>query len=271
MHARWLVEIATLFAVEGKLTSETTKLISSSAAHRYWAVSRERFEAWQQALSDYRDHLGNLGASERATKFATLRPVMEEIFLSDVLTRVVATYGARLEQQDHEGDLSPIAHNVFLSHEDVRNRCLRLLVSHLIPVDQAVALNRMRYALEHWTDAFIAQFSDDTTQLQYAFMPDRTADLIDEARERATDSAKLVAWQLMIASCQRWMNDNCRAVSASPELNQKLGEAVLAMIHPDRFPSLSPFPVAFSDRVTTLIDQANIWVSQLIPMTAVRG
>ncbi len=264
MHARWLVEIGTLFAIESKLQEEKSHLLHPSAIHRYWAVSRQRFENWQAKLSEHRDRLESVGASGRITESKQLRPIIEEIFLSDVLTRILAAYGARLESDSINADLGPIAHNVFNSHEDVRNRCLRMLVSQGLPVDQTVELNRMRYSIEHWTDAFIAQFSYDTTRLDYSFKPERTAELIDEAKERSDESTKLVAWQLMIGSCQKWMNQNCRSAPANPILNQQLGESVLAMIHPDRFPSLSPFPLPFSDRVTTLIDQASLWVSQLM-------
>jgi hypothetical protein len=264
MHARWLVEIATLFAIESKLQEDKSRNLHPSAAHRYWAVSRQRFENWQAALSEQRDQLERAGASERILISRVLRPIIEEIFLSDVPTRVLAAYGARLEADAVNAEVGPIAHNIFTTHQDIRNRCLRLLVSQGLPVDQTVELNRIRYGIEHWTDTFIAQFSHDTTRLEYAFLPDRTAELIDEAKERSHDSTRFVAWQLMTASCQKWMNKNCRSTSANPVLNQQLGEAVLAMLHPEKFPSLSPFPLPFSERVTTLIDQTNLWVSQLI-------
>jgi hypothetical protein len=264
MHARWLVEIATLFVIQTKVNEQNSLGLLPSASHRYWAVSRQRFERWQTLLTDYREGLENAGASQRVAIWRSLRPLFEEIFLSDVLTRILACYGARLEADAIDADLGPIAHNVFVTHEDIRNRCLRMLVSPGVPIEQSIELNRIRHSLEHWSDTFMAQFSQDTTRLEYSFMAERTAELIDEAKERASDSSKLVAWQLMIGSCQKWMQQHCRTTSASSSLNQQLGESVLAMLHPERFPSIAPFPLAFADRVTTLIDQANLWLNQLI-------
>jgi hypothetical protein len=264
MHARWLVEIATLFVMQSKLNEQNPLGLISSASHRYWTTSRQRFERWQELLTEHREKLDVVGASQRVAIWQSLRPLMEEVFLSDVLTRVIATYGARLEADAIDADLGPIAHNVFLTHEDIRNRCLRMLIAPGVPVEQSIEINRIRYSIEHWTDTFMAQFCQDTTRLEYAFMAERTAELIEEAKERESDCSKLVAWQLMVASCQKWMNQHCRTTSANGALNQHLGESVLAMLHPERFPAVSPFPLPFGDRITTLIEQANLWLNQLL-------
>ena len=193
-----------------------------------------------------------------------IRPTLEEIFLSDVLSRVVAAFGARLESQGIDADIGPIAHSVHTTQEDIRHRCLRLLITPGLPVDQAVELNRIRFALENWTDTFLSQLPMGIEILPFCFRPDRTQDLLQEAADRTTDQAKLVAWQLMSSSCQSWMSKNCPSTSANPTLNQQIGEASLAMLHPGRLTSLSPFPPLASDRINTLIDQAELWVSRLL-------
>ncbi len=264
MHARWLVEIATLFVVHSNGTEIPTAGNHASAAHRYWTVSRQRFDRWQGQLSRHRDQLEVAGASRRVALWKEIRPTLEEIFLSDVLTRVVAAFGAKLESKGIDADTGPIVHSVHTTQEDVRHRCLRLLMTPGLPVDQAVDLNRIRFALEHWTDTFLSQLSIGIEILPFCFNADRTQDLIEEAAERSTDQAKFVAWQLMSASCQKWMSKNCPSISANSQLNQQIGEASLAMLHPGRFPSLSPFPALASDRINTLIDQADLWLSKIL-------
>lgn len=264
MHARWLVEIATLFVVQPIDTAPPRLGHQTSAAHRYWTVSRQRFERWQNKLSSHRSKLEHAGASRRVSLWKEIRPTLEEIFLSDVLVRVVATFGARLESQGIDADTGPISHSIHSTQEDIRNRCLRLLMVPGLPVEQAVELNRIRFALEQWTDALLAQLPIGIEVLPFCFRPDRTQDFIEEAAERSTDQAKFVAWQLMAASCQKWMSKNCPSVSASQQFNMQIGEAALAMLHPERFPSLSPFPALANDRINTLIDQADLWVSKLL-------
>lgn len=264
MHARWLVEIGTLFVFQSSRLGVSKLRIQSSAAHRYWAVTRQRFERWQNQLSLHRDQLQAAGASRRVGLWREIRPTIEEIFLSDVLTRVVAAFGAKLEREGIDADLGPIAQSVFATQEDIRHRCLRMLVTPGLPVDQSVELNRIRFSLEHWTDSFLVQLQHDEEVMPFCFKPERTRELIEEANESSSEQARFVSCQLMTASCQKWMAKNCLSLSANPKLNQQIGEATLAMLHPERFPSLSPFPALASDRISTLIDQADLWVSKLL-------
>jgi hypothetical protein len=264
MHARWLLEIATLFVFDPKGAEPVLVGHETSAANRYWTVSRQRFERWQTQLSAHRDQVESAGASRRVQLWKEIRPTLEEVFLSDVLARVIAAHGARLESEGSNTDVAPIAHSVHMTQEDIRNRCLRLLIVPGLPVDQAVDLNRIRFGLEHWTDTFLAQLPPGTDILRFCFKPDRTQDLIAEASERTAEQANFLAWQLMASSCQDWMTKNCTSTSANPQCNQQVGEAALAMLHPQRFRSLSPFPSLSSDRINTLIDQADLWVSRLL-------
>ncbi len=57
MHARWLVEIATLFVMQSKLNEQNPLGLISSASHRYWTTSRQRFERWQELLTQHREKL----------------------------------------------------------------------------------------------------------------------------------------------------------------------------------------------------------------------
>ncbi len=264
MHARWLLEIATLFVFDPKGTDPALIGNQTSAANRYWTVSRQRFDRWQAQLSDLRNQLESAGASRRVLLWKEIRPMMEEVFLSDVLARVIAAHGAKMESEGTDSEIAPIAHSVHMTQEDIRNRCLRLLMAPGLPVDQAVELNRIRFGLEQWTDTFLAQLPIGIEILRFCFKSDRTQELIEEASERTTDQAKFLAWQLMASSCQEWMAKNCPSTSANSQLNQQIGEAALAMLHPQRFRSLSPFPSLSSDRINTLIDQADLWVSKLL-------
>jgi hypothetical protein len=239
-------------------------VVNTSASHRYWAVARQRFERWQARLSLHRSRTESAGASRRVALWREIRPTIEEIFLSDVLTRMVAAFGTKLEAEGLDSDMGPIVYNIYSAQEDIRHRCLRLLVAPGLPVDQAVELNRIRHSLEHWTDAFLAYLSDRPIVLRFAFKPERTQEFVDEISAQPSEQARQVAWQLLTASCQKWMAKNCSSTSANPQLNQQLGEATLAMLQPDRFPSLSPFPSLASDRMTTLIDQADLWLAKLL-------
>jgi hypothetical protein len=265
MHSKWLVEIATLLAFQAKLGDCSRPSLPSETTYRYWQVSRARFEVWQLRLAEHRERHQCSGASQRLELWQNIRPVLEEIFLSDLLARVVAAYGSTPECPT-SAELASIANNVLLTQADLRNRGLRLLMTPGLPVEQSVELNRFRHTLESWTDTFLAQFISPDQVAAFAFDQQRTRELLEENLERTCDQSRFVAWQLMSASCQAWLRRECRSLSVNAELNYQLGEIVLAMIHPDRFDDLPTEPRPFGYRISTLIDQTNRWVGQLLEL-----
>ena len=298
MHARWLVDIAMLYVRQWPDVLATRSGFASAATHAYWARSRQRFEYWQESLSLHRSQIDSVGASKRIELWQAIRPTLEEIFLSDMLTRILATTARTLERLDVDDDASPIAHSVFTGHEDIRNRCLRLMMLPGLPVDQAVELNRIRHSLEHWTDRFLASLAT-TTELasektetiteatKYAFRPDVVSEFIEEKRESEiyllrgeptplvvdsttesmhlkSESTQSLEIRILSTSCERWIAKHCRSLSSNPHDNRLIGEAALAMVRPDRSSEWSPLVSCSVARIASLLDQTDQWVSQLL-------
>lgn len=264
MHARWLTEIATLFVVQWPIIAPAKTPFSSSAIHAYWTRSWQRFDCWQSSLWRHRESLEGAGASRRLILWNAIRPTIEEVFLSDALTRVLAAISNQMDQDGIDNDSGPIMNSVFTTHEDVRNRCLRLLLMPGLPVEHAVELNRIRYSLEHWTDTFIAHLHPKVDVLPYCFRQVRTLELSEENQERSNDPGQFVAWQLLYSSCQKWLVQNCKSTTAHGELNRQIGEIALTLLHPESFPILDPSGSFELERVGQLIDQTDKWVNELL-------
>ncbi len=131
---------------------------SPAALNAYWIASRQRADNWHEALCIYRHRLENGGASQRLSVWIQLRRIIEEVLLSEVLTRVLAAMATHMENDGLDEDAGPIASNVALSHAEARHRCLQIMVDGVgQPVSDAVQLNRMRFQLEEWTDMLLAQ------------------------------------------------------------------------------------------------------------------
>jgi len=298
MHARWLVDIAMLYVRQWPELLSTRSGFASAATHAYWSRSRQRFDYWQASLSQHRSQIDSAGASKRVALWQAIRPTMEEIFLSDMLTRVLATTSRTIERLGIDKDASPIAHSIFTGHEDIRNRCLRLMMLPGLPVDQAVELNRIRHSLEHWTDRFLASLATSTEMTshktetitestKYAFRPELVSEFIEEKRgtelnladslnepttnasiqesmELQLESVESLEIRLFSSSCERWTATNCRSVSANPADNRLIGEAALAIVRPDTLHEWSPLSGCSLERMSSLIDQADQWVNQLL-------
>src|SRR5690606_30154203 len=123
------------------------------------------------------EQLSRPGASRRARHWHEAVPVIQEILLSEPLTRVVAYHAAVLEQQGIEHDFSPLAHSALAAHIEARNRCLHLIVfGPGLSVEDAVTLNRLRRTLESYTDELLSCMSTVENHGLYCFEPRQVSD-----------------------------------------------------------------------------------------------
>jgi len=96
--------------------------------------------------------------------------VLQEILLSEPLSRVVAYHAAVLELLGLDREFSPLATSALATHIEARNRCLHLIVfGQGLPVEDAVRLNRLRRSLERYTDELLACLPALQTCALYGF------------------------------------------------------------------------------------------------------
>jgi hypothetical protein len=259
--------------------------------HTYWSVSRQRFDSWQAGFSNLHRELELAGASQRVRLWQRYHPLLEEVFLSDIPVRIYAHCARILERNGVDEDSGPITHSVYVAHEDIRHRCMRILLIPGLPVEKSIQLNRIRHAIEHWTDKFLAilsstiEITNHCTQrmiesTEYGFRSDLVEEFLFERRESlqlsgTSSNIDIVSHrellekndleiQILSSSCQRWIEKNCRSLPATPHENRGLGEAMLSFTASDKF---SPWPVEETkseERVQSLLFQANEWVNDLL-------
>lgn len=240
MHCIELARIATLIAAQGPSLVLLRPTIPADAMTRYWVASRQRTELWNRGLA----RLVDLEAAGRplaidAWWFEHV-PMIEEVLVSETLTRVMAAVGAALDDGIEERDVEPVTHSIFQTHLESRNRVLRvLLFSRGRSVERALRLNRLRRCVERWCDFLIAplirvrpdtiQFAIDSGRAR-AFANEITMDIHD----RGSDS---VNW-LSAATLELSLSGLCDRRAALPQANRQLGESVLACLRPQLFDSI---------------------------------
>lgn len=240
MHCIELARIATLIAAQGPSLAMLQPHIPANAMTGYWVASRQRTELWNQGLA----RLVELEAAGRplaidAWWFEHV-PMIEEILVSEMLTRVMAAVGAVLDDEIENRDVEPVTHSVFQTHLESRNRVLRLLLfSRGRSVEQALRLNRLRRCVERWTDLLIAPLVRvRPDSIQFAIDAGRARAYADECpvdyRDRGSDG---VNW-LSAATMEISLGGLCDRRAALPQANQQVGESVLACLRPQVFDSL---------------------------------
>ena len=240
MHSILTADLAALLSQHGPAILYRGEVIPPEAVTQYWSASRKRFDLWNQTLSRYR-------VAEKSGDSVRLRAwwrehisVLEEIFVGEMLTRVLAALAAGLDEQSDTEEVSPVTHAIYLSHLESRNRVQQMMLfGRGNSVQDAVKLNRLRQGTERWIDALIGRMSIQTpTTIRYAIRPERAGEFASEMRGYGHGPGLNTASTLMNTAMHDMLQRRTTAKPALPVANRAVAESVLMMLRPDLFDSV---------------------------------
>ncbi len=238
MHARELVELAAVLAVNGETFIHGADEISSRGLHRYWAASKCRLDRWAESLKSYSSQIRADNDRQRSVHWRSVRPVIEEVFISEVLTRVWTCIATGHDRLRASSESEPIARSVLLGHMEARNRALNLMVyGRGARVEEAVELNRLRRRAERWTDLLLGYLAHHHDVSDAAFDASRAQDFAADLRDRRQDATSPLARQLILASLRTDFFQSTSPVVSNSDLNTRVAAAILACLPAELFDS----------------------------------
>lgn len=240
MHVVQLAELASVLTHHGPAILYRHASVPPEAINGYWTASRLRMDLWNQALARFnrakvsgnhyrmrcwwQDHIG----------------VLEEILVSEVLTRVVAALADGVDRAGSRDEFSPIAQAIHLSHLEARNRVqLAILDRRGCAVQEAVRLNKLRRMTERWIDVLIGHLSGaDPALVRFGIDAQRTQSYADESDLFLTSPGReTIAW-LTRASMTDGLRRNMAKSPSLPQANREVGDSTILMLRPDLFDSV---------------------------------
>jgi hypothetical protein len=211
--------------------------------------------------------------AEQSGDFAALRNwwrdhvvVMEEVLVTEMLTRVIAALALGIEAESEADEVAPVTHAVYLTHLEARNRVQQIMLfGRGNSVQDAVRLNRLRQGVERWTDAMIGRMSVGGTEaIQYAIDRPRAAEFAQEMRCYGHGAARNTAAWLMNASMHDTLSRRTSEQAALPEANRAVARSVMLMLRPDLFDSVGVLKSLWlhrlqigADRTDRVLDELN--------------
>ena len=182
MHACQLAQIGSWIAVHAPTlvfgNSGPQQLVSVD----YWTSSKCRIQRWNAALRVFEEDFK--GNESSHNPWPAISTVVEEIFVSEFLTRIWSAAVLAHDIYQESDELFGLAHSVHISHIESRNRAMRLLLSSQAANEQEFdRLNLLRRKIERWTDLFRAGVTDIKTGKMFAFDENRFADFFEEVDE----------------------------------------------------------------------------------------
>lgn len=272
MHSRKLVELSALIAVNA---SEILSRGHISASHieQYWAASKLRLTCWTESLQGYLQlQIGSSPLMSQAgplvVAWREVRPVLEEILVAEILTRVWTSVVCLYDRQ-HGSRLEPLVRRAYAGHLEARNRALNVLVyGRGFSTGEAAELNALRRRCERWCDlllAYLARSHGSGMQPlidEFAIEPDRSREFVRDLEEDEHGPAPL-AGQLLQSSLREAFGKGLVEESPYPAFNQQIADALVACL-PDEAGAYARPGDPWLDRIELMTSDAEGMIQELL-------
>jgi hypothetical protein len=176
VNVRHLAELAGLLSVHALQIVESPDRVSQESFRQLAEISQKRADAWHlrmQSLlggSHHWSHLYADGLDPRS-------PLIEEILVSEILSRVVAGLLTAQGQQRGDQVACRMGADVFNAHQPSRRLVLTQMIEMLDAQNPAVRkLDRLRRLAERWTDILLGPLACRFSIKQLVFDPARAND-----------------------------------------------------------------------------------------------
>lgn len=233
MHARQQAEIAAWIAVHSRDLLPASRHQDALLAQHYWTNSKVRINRWNAALKVFAEDFADPAPDHNP--WPAFEIIAEEIFLSEMLTRIWATYLVSLDVQQQREEYTGLVYSTFIAHVETKNRVFRLLLSAQGKNEQVFErLNQLRRLVEKWTDLFLAWFPAQEVAQRFVYDRKRLADFAQE-RGFYDDAQSAQQQQVLISSMLRGFQQSPSKWSANPELNRRIVDGVVACLENEAF------------------------------------
>jgi hypothetical protein len=216
---------------------------------QYWTASKCRLDRWSRAIGDFANRTG---VESRRRGWRLLRPVLEEILIGEILTRVWTSVACACDRRAGNEENEPLLLNIWNSHLDARRRVLNLLVSGRgLRMSDAVSLNRLRRRAEKWSDTLLSRVADECPVGRFAFSLRRVRDF---ARDVRTSPHPDLVWSVLRGSFRVAFQQGLSPRSPNGDLNRQIAASLLTCLNTQSFDSTGLFRSAWLMRLEQTTD-----------------
>ncbi len=264
MHARELVELASLLSAQGPMLVRDAAQLSGQGVQQYWTASKCRLDRWTRNLHGFADGADLLDAAAAPVQWNFVRGVLEEILTGEVLARVWTAVLCLYDRRRGGNELEPLARSIMAGHLEARHRVLRLLVRPRVESERAVKLNRLRRRAERWTDLLVGHLVPLGDVAEFAVNAERAAEFARDFDYQSRRKAAQQVWPLLHASLRGAFQRGMTPVSPNEDLNAEIGSAILACFPGEAFDSTGLFRSLWLHRMSNVTSDVEGMIDALV-------
>jgi hypothetical protein len=249
-----ILELAAWLAIHHETLLRDPADVAGQALHEYAHVSRERLNRWSRWLASD-PALSDAGSAARRSPDLR-RPVLEEIFATEILTRIWTSIAGGIADHHPAGDLWPVVHDVQQGHAEARTRALHWLCDARPAGDRHVReVNRLRVRAERWTDMLLGHLGPECRAGEVAFDSERVRQFAADIRDERGSGEFRATWPLSQVALRRAFAGWDGSDWPHPHWNRRIALSVIACCRLDPIaPQFSRMPVWWRRLETSLAE-----------------
>ena len=236
LSLRQLAETAAIASSRANLIIESSSGISDAKLQDYWTNCRGRSTQWFRQLDTFASQLNSEPSERHPAIWRELEPLLNEVFVSEILTRVWAAVLTASDRRREKKLAGPIARHTVSSHIEARHRAMTLMVNGpQISLAELARVDRVRRKAERWTDLLLGHLIVNYGGEELAFEPDRAIDFAEsQVREivRATDEP---VWEFVQVGIRLAFNGLASCDAPSESWNRGILRSILGSFPMDLF------------------------------------
>lgn len=249
VNNRQIVEFAAVVSAHSAHLITGNGELPAGALEKFWDRSQRRLKMWLSALAHFQRQSNEIVSDEHRQLWSDLQPVISEIFVSEILTRVWGAVLTAMDQTRGTHKLEPIARNVLIGHLDARKRALELLVSDsTLTVEELRPLDTIRRRVERWTDLLLGHLVERYHVDDFAFDANRAREFGGQQLLQNSERSHEQVWLLMLIGLRSSFTND----PTSPPnelLQEELIASILACFPASAFEPVSPFRTILAQRL----------------------
>jgi hypothetical protein len=265
MHARELVELASILSAQGPVLIRSSTQLSNNGVQQYWTASKCRLDRWARNLKSFAADATDLDATAARVQWPFVRGVLEEVLTGEVLTRVWTAVLCLYDRQRGESEFESLARSIMIGHLEARHRVLMLLVRGPgVDAEGAVKLNHLRRRTERWTDLLVGHLARYGDVAEFAIDIDRAMEFSRDLEFQTDQQGGRQAWPLLQASLRAAFQRGLSTTSPNEDLNAQIASAILSCFPSDLFDSIGLFRSLWLSRISNIASDVQGMIESLV-------
>ncbi|MDA0281870.1 MAG: hypothetical protein O3B13_07230 [Planctomycetota bacterium] len=239
---RQIAETAAFASARSTFLIESSRAVTEQHLHNYWKCCRGRTMDWLRKLDALLSEAGVTPPEDHSRLWRTAEPLLAEVFVTEILTRVWATTLTAADLHRRESIGGPIARNTLKSHTEARNRAMSLMVDGLhVPVSQMSRVDCLRRKAERWSDLLIGHLVLNYQLDEFAFESTRSVEFGQSQMREVIKATDEPVWEFVLAGVRLAFSSTDDVELPSDVWNRGVLRSVLGSFPADSFDGTGTF------------------------------